>query len=197
MTPGLVGVGYEGLTVGELVARLRDLGVTRLVDVRLTPISRKPGLSKTALGRELAAAGIVYEHRRELGNPKSNRAGFASEGLQRADARRRYVGLLGGVEASGALDALTEAGRLERVAVLCFEAEQDRCHRDVVLAQAQRRLTGGPAPNAEHAEDVCAFGLTADVDGDVTAGRAYLVEDSAADGLDQGVAGPNPVSPTK
>ena len=40
---GLVGVGYEGLTVGELVARLEAMGVTRLVDVRLTPISRKPG----------------------------------------------------------------------------------------------------------------------------------------------------------
>ena len=52
------------------------MGVTRLVDVRLTPISRKPGLSKTALGRELAAVGMVYEHRRELGNPaRSDRSG--------------------------------------------------------------------------------------------------------------------------
>ena len=43
-----------------MVARLVDLGVTRLVDVRLTPISRKPGLSKTALGREPAVAGTGW-----------------------------------------------------------------------------------------------------------------------------------------
>ncbi|MEV4702404.1 DUF488 domain-containing protein [Actinoplanes sp. NPDC049316] len=51
--------------------------MSRLVDVRLNPISRKPSLTKTALGRTLAEAGIVHEHRRELGNPKADRAGFA------------------------------------------------------------------------------------------------------------------------
>ncbi|WP_433296262.1 DUF488 family protein [Actinoplanes sp. CA-030573] len=142
---GLLGVGYEGLTIDELVTRLAAMGVTRLVDIRLTPISRKPGLSKTALGRRLAAAGIVYEHRRELGNPKSNRAGFAADGRQRADARARYAQLLLDVSASEALDALAEAGRQERVAVLCFEADQGCCHRDVVLAEVQRRLTGEAA----------------------------------------------------
>ena len=142
---GLVGVGYEGLTAGELVARLVAMGVTRLVDVRLTPISRKPGLSKTALGRELAAAGIAYEHRRELGNPKGNRAGFAVEGQRWAEARALYARLLTGEAASEAVDALAGAGRRERVAVLCFEAEQHRCHRDVVLAEASRRLSGGAA----------------------------------------------------
>jgi hypothetical protein len=35
-------VGYEGLTADQLMARLVAMGVTRLVDVRLTPISRKP-----------------------------------------------------------------------------------------------------------------------------------------------------------
>src|SRR5258707_759886 len=73
---GLVGVGYEGRTVDELVAHLVAVGVSRLIDVRLTPISRKRGLSKTALGAALADVGIEYEHRRELGNPKTNRAGF-------------------------------------------------------------------------------------------------------------------------
>ena len=50
---GLVGVGYEGRTVEELIVQLHTLGVSRLVDVRLTPLSRKPGLSKTALGQAL------------------------------------------------------------------------------------------------------------------------------------------------
>jgi len=99
-------------------------------------------LSKTALSRELAAAGIAYEHRRELGNPKPNRAGFAGQRQPRAEARERYARLLAGAEASDAVDALAEAATREQVAVLCFEAEHERCHRDVVLAEAQRRLTG-------------------------------------------------------
>ncbi|MFC7545204.1 DUF488 family protein [Plantactinospora sp. GCM10030261] len=70
---GLTGVGYEGRTAEELTAYLVASGVSRLVDVRLNAISRKPGLSKGALMRAMSEAGISYEHRRELGNPKSNR----------------------------------------------------------------------------------------------------------------------------
>jgi uncharacterized protein (DUF488 family) len=137
---GLVGVGYEGRTVEELIAQLRALGVSRLVDVRLTPLSRKPGLSKTALGRALEEAGIAYEHRRELGNPKTNRPGFAGSGTERDDARAHYAELLQQPEAHQALEAVTAAGGQERVAVLCFEADEDRCHRQVVIEEVQRRL---------------------------------------------------------
>lgn len=137
---GLVGVGYEGRTVEELIAQLHALEVSRLVDVRLTPLSRKPGLSKTALGLALGQAGIVYEHRRELGNPKVNRPGFAGAGAARDDARAFYSGRLRRPAADQALEAVTAAGRQERVAVLCFEADEARCHRQVVIQEVQRRL---------------------------------------------------------
>jgi uncharacterized protein (DUF488 family) len=143
--PGLVGVGYEGRTVDELVAHLLDMGVSRLVDIRLTPISRKPGLSKFALARALTDAGIAYEHRRELGNPKTNRAGFAGPRDDQRSARARYAALLRESQASDALDAVAGAGMQERVALLCFEADQTRCHRDVVLREARRRLSAAAA----------------------------------------------------
>jgi uncharacterized protein (DUF488 family) len=146
----LIGVGYEGRAVDDLVAQLGAMGVARVVDVRLNPISRKPGLSKTALGRALAAAGIAYEHHRELGNPKANRAGFAGSSEDRRRARDHYVGLLGTPAAGEALDAVADAARRELVAVLCFEADQSRCHRDVVLREVGRRRThagtGGGGP---------------------------------------------------
>ena len=138
-------MGYEGLSSDELVAALLAMDVSRLVDVRLNPISRKPGLSKTSLGRALADAGIRYEHRPQLGNPKTNRAGFAGNPLAREQARSTYQALLRRPEVSDALDAVVDAGRRERVAVLCFEADQSRCHRDVVLAEGRRRLTDGAA----------------------------------------------------
>ncbi|MDR1430587.1 MAG: DUF488 domain-containing protein, partial [Propionibacteriaceae bacterium] len=52
------------------------LACVHLVDVRQTPISRKRGLSKTALGAALSEAGIDYIHLRELGNPRDNRDGY-------------------------------------------------------------------------------------------------------------------------
>ncbi len=142
---GVIGVGYEGRTLDELVAQLVAMDVSRLVDVRLNPISRKPGLSKTALGRTLAEAGIAYEHRRALGNPKTNRSGFAGGGTEWEQARFRYQELLCRPEAIEALDAVAKAASEERVAVLCFEADEHRCHRDLVLAEARQRITGAAA----------------------------------------------------
>jgi len=73
---GLVSVGYEGRTSEELLNTLVELGVTTLVDVRLTPLSRKPGLSKTRLSASSDAAGVRYIHLSALGNPKNNRDPF-------------------------------------------------------------------------------------------------------------------------
>lgn len=142
---GLAGIGYEGRTAQDLTAVLVAAGVSRLVDVRLTPISRKPGLSKSALGRVLADAGIVYEHRRELGNPKSNRAGFAGSAVERAEARSVFAALLRGPEPEAALADLAAAAARERVALLCFEADQRCCHREIVLGEARQRAVSAAA----------------------------------------------------
>jgi len=136
---GLVGVGYEGRTIGELVSDLVGRGVSRLVDVRLTPISRKPGFSKTALSQALTDAGIDYEHRPELGNPKTNRPGFAGPPAELAEARAIFAALLHRPGSDEALDALAGVARHELVALLCFEADERRCHRDVVLQEARHR----------------------------------------------------------
>ncbi len=66
----IAGIGYEGGTVEDVVARLVEAGVDTVIDVRETPWSRKPGLSKTKLRAFLEAAGIEYRHMRAAGNPK-------------------------------------------------------------------------------------------------------------------------------
>ncbi len=40
-------LGYEGLSLAEFFDRLAQAGVSRLVDVRELPLSRRPGFSKT------------------------------------------------------------------------------------------------------------------------------------------------------
>lgn len=130
LTGTLVSIGYERKTVNDLVAQLINQGVRVLVDVRLTPLSRKPGLSKTKLSKALAAVGIDYVHHRALGNPKDNRAGFRAG---KPESRARYHDVL---ETAAATDALAHVSELLDdgvVALLCFEQDHSECHRDIVV----------------------------------------------------------------
>lgn len=132
--PVLFSVGYEGRDLDGFVGLLRENGVTVVLDVRLNAISRKPGFSKTRLTAALADAGIGYRHARALGNPKDNR-----ESLRSADPQpglRAFRALLSNDDAGLELGHLAELLRTERVAVLCFERNHDRCHRQVIVDQA-------------------------------------------------------------
>jgi uncharacterized protein (DUF488 family) len=129
-TGTLISIGYEGKTVGDLVTQLLDQDVRVLVDVRLTPLSRKPGLSKTKLAAALRAAGIEYIHHRALGNPKDNRAGFRAG---EPESLARYHEVLDTADASVALDHVCELLDGGVVALLCFEQDHAECHRDVVI----------------------------------------------------------------
>jgi len=65
--------GYEGLDTDEFVARLVEVGVRVVIDVRERPISRKKGFAKRALSTRVALDGIGYLHVPELGCPKQIR----------------------------------------------------------------------------------------------------------------------------
>jgi len=69
----LVGWGYQGRTPEDLIVAMGVRGATRLVDVRLTPVSRVRGFSKSRLRDRLETAGLVYEHRPGFGNPREKR----------------------------------------------------------------------------------------------------------------------------
>lgn len=146
---GIVGVGYEGLHLDEFLRDLVDRKVQTVVDVRLTPISRKPGFSKRALAAALEEVNIQYEHLRVLGNPKDNRAGFYGRPTEVEAARDHFRLLLQGDSVDAALNHIEQLHRDGRVALLCFEADEQRCHRHVVLERlAARRRT--PAATSVH-----------------------------------------------
>lgn len=128
--PHLVSIGYEGRSVDDLVNSLLKQDVQVLVDVRLNPISRKPGLSKTALSTALNEAGITYIHHRELGNPKDNRDDFR-RGTPESHARFRA--LLGEERGAAALRHVSELLEDSVVALLCFERDHSECHRTLVV----------------------------------------------------------------
>ncbi len=125
----LVSIGYEGKTIVDLLDSLVAQRVEVLVDVRLTPLSRKPGLSKTRLANALASVGIGYVHHRALGNPKDNRDGFRAGDPA---SIQRYHEVLSGEAAGAAIEHVAELLDGGAVAVLCFEADHTECHRAFV-----------------------------------------------------------------
>lgn len=135
--PTVVTVGYEGRSAEELVDALLLEAVDVVADVRLTPLSRKPGLSKRRLAAALASVGIDYVHLPALGNPKDNRDAYRAGDEA---SRDRFASLLDEDDARSALQRLNDLLPHNRVALLCFERDPATCHRELVGAELVRRL---------------------------------------------------------
>ncbi|AAZ56808.1 hypothetical protein Tfu_2775 [Thermobifida fusca YX] len=137
---GVVGVGYEGLDVFQFIEKLKKDQVSLLVDIRKTPISRKPGLSKTRLSENLKAVGIEYKHASCLGNPKWNRPGFSGDPRELEEARSTYSKLMQNNEAKQWIEWIAEQAMTRTVALMCFEACEERCHRYVTIREVRDRI---------------------------------------------------------
>jgi uncharacterized protein (DUF488 family) len=137
LKPGLWSAGYEGRDIDSFVAALLSAQIDTVADVRLTPVSRKPGFSKKRLGEALGRAGVEYLHLRGLGNPRENRAPFREGRV--AEGQARFRALLHTEAAQGDLTVLAERGSTSRVVVLCFERDEEHCHRKVVLDVVRER----------------------------------------------------------
>jgi uncharacterized protein (DUF488 family) len=128
--PTVLTVGYQGRGVDGLVCDLTAAGVEVVVDVRLTPLSRKPGLSKTKLADVLRRAGIDYLHLPQLGNPRDNRDAYRNG---EARALQRFRGLLESPDARRVLAQLRELASQKVIALMCFERDAGRCHRPLII----------------------------------------------------------------
>lgn len=129
----VLGIGYEGQTLDAFISKMSLRGVQTLVDVRLNAISRKRGFSKTALSEALRAAGIEYLHLPELGNHRDNRDGYATtDTIEAHQARDRFRDVLTSDRAVSTLERLASLARDRTIALFCFEADEEHCHRQQV-----------------------------------------------------------------
>ena len=128
--------GYEGIDIDTFLERLCDAGVDKVIDVRQYPISRKAGFSKTAFSSQLRAAGIEYEHIRELGCPKPIREQYKSDGdwSRYTHGFRAYIA----TQTVAVQRVVHEASNLD-ACLVCFEADATFCHRRLV-AEAGKEL---------------------------------------------------------
>jgi uncharacterized protein (DUF488 family) len=119
-------VGYEKRSAAQLALRLLEAGVTRVVDVRASARSARPGFSRGPLSRALEKAGLEYRHLPEAGNP------FRAEAAEDlAGTLARFRNHL--AQHPEILDAVLRAADGARTALLCAEANPARCHRSVLV----------------------------------------------------------------
>ncbi len=125
-------IGYEGTTVPDFLAALTAAGVEQVIDVRMLPLSRRPGFSKTPLAAALAAEGIAYVHLKALGTPKPGRD--AARKGDRVTLETVYAGQLELPEAQMAAAQMRALAADKPSAVMCFCGDAATCHRRLLLA---------------------------------------------------------------
>ncbi|MCR4369445.1 MAG: DUF488 family protein [archaeon] len=126
---GIYSIGYEGKSTDAFINCLVQNNVSLLVDVRRNAFSMKKGFSKSQLARLLNIAGIRYLHMPEFGIESKKRKNLdTAEDYNKLFAE--YEGELGGKK--NELNGLEELGKNERIALMCFEADKNCCHRGVI-----------------------------------------------------------------
>ena len=127
-------IGHSTRTLDELVALLRDHGVTRLADIRRYPGSKRlPHFSRESLERSLP---LDYEHFEELGG-RRRPAEDSPNGAWRNDQFRGYADHMATEAFQSAVDRLLRDDR--PTAVMCAEAVPWRCHRNLLADELVRR----------------------------------------------------------
>ena len=135
--------GYEGLDIERYIARLLEVGVKTIVDVRQLPLSRKRGFSKRAFAETLEKAGIAYLHAPTLGCPKTIRDAYRTGG-DWGKYTTEFMAYLRTQDAS--IRELAKISRATDACLVCFEADFSYCHRTFVARAAQKR----GAPEVAH-----------------------------------------------
>lgn len=123
-------IGYEGLEIEEFINRLKNFNITRLIDVREIPLSRKKGFSKSVLSERLEEANIEYLHFKSLGSPSDIRDKLRTDGDYNYffKAYSKYL--------ANNMDAVTEIHSYIKDGInclMCFERLPNKCHRLAVV----------------------------------------------------------------
>lgn len=130
-------IGYEGRSLEAYLNSLISARVRVLCDVRRNPLSMKFGFNKGQLANAVTNLGISYVHMPELGIASVKRARVKSEADRRAlfaEYKRTTL-----VENEIALERIaTLIVEHKRVALTCFEADHENCHRGCVAAALER-----------------------------------------------------------
>lgn len=128
-------IGYEKNSFPALAEVLQEAGVTRLIDVRAQPHSRRRAFAYKYLGPALAEYGIAYESWPVLGTPPDARD--AAKAGDTATFHQCYQAHLETEAAREALNTLSALARTESPCIMCYERDPRQCHRLLVRERVQ------------------------------------------------------------
>lgn len=128
-------IGYEQRGISDFLSVLKGHGITRVVDVRQYPNSRRPGFSKSALTRLLSESGIAYESLPALGSPIDLRKAYRLTGdvVTFFKQYQRYL-----ETQDEALAYLLSLAHTQQCCLLCYERDADECHRKIIAEFIQK-----------------------------------------------------------
>jgi len=142
---GVYTIGYEGRGLEAYLNQLLVAGISLLCDVRRNPLSRKYGFSKGTLAHACEGVGIRYEHLPELGIASEERRGLDSpSAFELLFSAYRRDTLPAQQEVLTRIRDWVDQG--ERVALTCFEAHAQQCHRHCVADALQEQFGDSFAP---------------------------------------------------
>ena len=131
-------IGYENSSFEDLVTKLNNLDVKKLIDVREIPLSRKKGFSKSYLCKNLPNFGISYVHLKELGSPAHLRQKLHKDKNYKYFFREYYNYL------NTQREILKELHTLiinETSCLMCYEKSAEHCHR-LIIGQEIKKING-------------------------------------------------------
>lgn len=121
-------IGYEGLSLEEYLNKLILSDIKVLCDVRRNPLSMKFGFSKSQLQKACQGVGIEYVHIPELGIESDKRQVLNTQSdydklfsLYRSEMLTQTLNYQ--------LKLITLLKEKKRIALTCFEANINQCHR--------------------------------------------------------------------
>ena len=124
--PGFFTIGYEKKDIDQFLNALVSNNIDLLIDIRRNPFSMNFIYIKDSLMKKLKDVGIDYLHIPELGIESEERKNLNTK-ADYEELFAKYQQVLPLKEVY--INRIIELGTTERVALLCFEADCDFCHR--------------------------------------------------------------------
>lgn len=125
-------IGHSTRSIEEFIALLTAHDITRVVDVRTIPKSRRnPQFAGEALATSLLERGIAYTWMKELGGLRRP-SKDSPNAAWRNDSFRGYADYMQTPAFAAAIDELIALAAEDRVAIMCSEAVPWRCHRSLI-----------------------------------------------------------------
>jgi uncharacterized protein (DUF488 family) len=124
--PGFFTIGYEKKDIDQFLNALVSNNIELLIDIRRNPFSMNFIYIKDTLMKKLKDVGIDYLHIPELGIESEERKNLNTK-ADYEELFAKYQQVLPLKEVY--VNRIIELGTTKRIALLCFEADCDFCHR--------------------------------------------------------------------